>query len=299
MSQLQINALFQDGKLRPYTLPTDSKVGDLISLIESDTEVKIPKDRIVNVLYLGRFLDPSALFNTIEHSLQFTVNIFFRREKNFANNTETNSSIESQNPSGSQNDTNNQNTNQNSSTDLHGFDRLARMGLPPNQIQEVRQRFHLVMSTFNLSESERIEIEEEWFPALFNNIESTNGNFLSSFFASQLALLQSSQIGNYHSTRNQRSSNRSNHQNNGNLEEDTILDNLDLVSSQDRETSVNRSQDIENSQSWLPFCIGTLFGFIFGINWYIFIPMMHPNRSVLIGYLFGCGLYYMVKQMVR
>lgn len=253
MDQYQITALFQDGKSRLYQLNNDAKVSDLMHVIEKDDEVKIPKNRSLNILYLGRFLDPSTQINKIEQSTQFTVNCFFRANKNSTNNDES-VPLESE---------------------LRGFDRLSRMGYNPGQIRDFRENFHRFNSSLNLSENARIDLEEEWFPALFS------GDEVPQFFTPI----------NQNQNQNQ------------NQEDETegINQNNDFDMSPDSEVPFAQTptDTADSNPSWAPFFLGVVFGFVFRLNWYIFIPLMHPDRSILIGYLFGCGLFYLFVELSK
>lgn len=253
MAQYQITALFQDGKSRLYVLNNDAKVFDLINKIETDSEIKKPKDRTLNILYLGRFLDPSTRINDVENSQQFTVNCFFRAPKNHYGSDDA--------PLASE---------------LRGFDRLARMGYSPSQIRDFRENFHRFHSSLNYPENTRIEMEEEWFPALFSGDEAPQ------FFLPA-------------------NHNHNQDQNQNESEPDNINQNSDFDISPDSEVPFAQepTDNSDSSQSWTSFFLGVAFGFIFRLNWYIFIPMMLPDRSVLIGYLFGCGLFYMFAELSK
>lgn len=254
MTQYQITALFQDGKSRTYELNDDAKISDLIHDIENDKEVKIPNNRSLSILYLGRFLDPSTQINKIEHNSQFTVNCFFRAIKNSINNDNDNTPLESE---------------------LRGFDRLARMGYTPSQIRDFRENFHRFNSSSNLPENSRIDLEEEWFPALFS------GDEIPQFFTPL-------------------NQNQNPHHNNTN-DTEGVNQNTDFDISPDSEVPFAQTptDTADSEPSWGPFFLGVVFGFVFRLNWYIFIPLMHPDRSVLIGYLFGCGLFYMFVELSK
>lgn len=251
MGDYEISAQFQDGKVITYQLPNNSKVSDLIQQIQADKGVTIPTDRTVSVLYLGHFLDPADSFSKIEPNKTFTVNIFFRRPPNSV-------SFEP-GPLAS---------------DVRGFDRLRRAGYTDSQIIEFRQNFHNYHHSENQTADERIELEEEWLPALFSGGEDPQ------FFLP----------AQNRSARPDRSITLS-----------PLIRNLNVEDSPN--TEVPLIQQFENNQSesesWAPFIVGIFFGFLFKFGWYILIPLLIPNRSVLVGYLFGSCFSYLFQEMEK
>ena len=53
-------------------------------------------------------------------------------------------------------------------SELRGFDRLLRMNYSQNEISDLRHRFHSMHGTLDASGDARLELEEEWFPVIFN-----------------------------------------------------------------------------------------------------------------------------------
>ncbi|KAH0792521.1 DUF2407 C-terminal domain-containing protein [Histomonas meleagridis] len=58
--------------------------------------------------------------------------------------------------------------NEEEPVELKGFDRISRMGYSPELISTIRTNFHTMNGTLDESDETRLNIEEEWFPVIFN-----------------------------------------------------------------------------------------------------------------------------------
>jgi hypothetical protein len=102
-----------------------------------------PDDSSVILLYRGKILDEISLLFDIEPDLpEFTVHCFVRP-----------CSPSKPEPK----------------ADYCGFDRLLSMNYSTEQISRIRENFHTFQGTaLELSGQDRINIEDEWYPALFS-----------------------------------------------------------------------------------------------------------------------------------
>lgn len=152
---LQVTVLFVNGDRRMYEIPENSTVDELVSIILKDTTISIPIDKTVTILYLGRLLNGDDRFTDLEDFHEFTVNCFFRKK------SEKLAEIQVEEP------------------DLRGFERLSRLNYSADQIRSIRNQFHSINGSQNMTVSEQADIEEEWFPAIFDEV---TGNTLDDTF---------------------------------------------------------------------------------------------------------------------
>lgn len=151
--QFNITVLLQNGSSALFKIAKNDTVSKLKMLIEQSNEIEVPEGKSTNILYLGHILNDSSILSDVQKSSDndFTVNCFFKQ----------------QNPETQPEDAA---LNQNSD-DLHGFDRLSRMNYSQHQILSIRQQFHRMMNSNELTHEQQIDVEEEWLPALFNGNE--------------------------------------------------------------------------------------------------------------------------------
>lgn len=138
-----IRCLFQNGTSIACTVDEDSKISDLISKLEQTPDVKVPSGFQTSIIYRGKFLDRNEKISSIETMKEFSVQVYFRGNKQQQQPTDD-------------------------AREIKGFDRLSRMNYTPEQIRLIRTNFHLMNGSTGLSQEERIDLEEEWFPVIFN-----------------------------------------------------------------------------------------------------------------------------------
>jgi hypothetical protein len=126
-----------------FPVTASTTISDLIdSLGERGV---VPANRTAVLIYHGRILRPEETVCSLDSLDEFTVHALFRPNRTSADLSDG------------------------AATDLHGFDRLARMNYSPQQIAQLRDNFHAMRGTAQARGDERMEAEEEWFPVLFNN----------------------------------------------------------------------------------------------------------------------------------
>ena len=271
MSTLEITALFQDGKSRVYRLPAGSKVSDLTKQIDVDPEITIPPDRELRILYLGHFLDADSVLSAPDGCSQFSVNCFLRLAKSatFVDDDHTIHPIAPtfENEAGDVGV-------QRSDNVARGFDRLLSLNVSQSELNEMRDAFHRAYHTPSLQVQDRIAVEEDFMSVNQLDLEGVLMALrLLQFFNQPLAAIQ-------------QSAEPAPHNNNFDTESETPL-------------LSNRVNEPQANGSWKPFLAGIFFGFLFQFSWCTLIAVLHPNKSVLVGYLFGCGLFYMFQILMK
>ncbi|OHT01199.1 hypothetical protein TRFO_32092 [Tritrichomonas foetus] len=142
---LHITIIFTDGKKREFNLDASTtKVSDLIGLVHQDQTIIEPPNTTTIILYHGRICSPDDVLGDLESMDEFTVHCFFKVIK----------LAESQ---------------KGDNLDLRGFDRLQRLNYSPEQIARVRANFRAINGIDDQNEQDQIEIEDEWFPAIFSS----------------------------------------------------------------------------------------------------------------------------------
>lgn len=270
MNSPNINILFPTGITKNYKIKSDTTVNDLVGLIADDQTVEKPADRSIVVIYHGKILQSNQILSKIDTLSEFTVHIFFRKiiqNPNCFRNADNKDEVSAQSEQETLDITNSSvNRIENDlSEDLRGFDRLVRMNYTQRQIQKLRKRFHRLQNTENVDPEEQIDMEEEWFPVLFNtNVIGEDGSP-----ASIRALL--GQVENYDPHSNPL------------VTPNQVYEEGDLRVTQD--VNVEESQD--TSTSWGKFIIGIFIGLIFGFASFLFMAMFHHNKSMLAGIFIG------------
>jgi hypothetical protein len=108
--------------------------------VQSHAEVAIPPDSSVVLLYHGKILDYATELSQVEPLLpEFTVHCFFRSRPSEAKFSPQ-------------------------FREFRGFDRLLSLNYSREQVNLIRENFHRLQGT----DSDRFEIEDEWYPALFS-----------------------------------------------------------------------------------------------------------------------------------
>ncbi|EAX86901.1 hypothetical protein TVAG_099170 [Trichomonas vaginalis G3] len=143
---LKINVILPGDKHLQFNLQPQNTTKDLISMIKNDSNVQIPRNKILTLIYRGRILTGNEILSSFDSMTEFTIQGFYRNDPNSPNNNNEEIII----------------------NDLRGFDRLRRMNYTPEQIQEIRNSFHSTHQPEDGSQQSMIDLEEEWFPVLFN-----------------------------------------------------------------------------------------------------------------------------------
>lgn len=142
---LNITILLQDGKKKAVSLPATEAISSLISNIQNDPSIQVPPNTYPVILYHGKIADPASVIGNLETMDDFTVHCFFKIKK--AEEEQRKASLVD--------------------LDLRGFDRLQRLNYSQQQIERIRANFRLIHQEEDLSDSDQIEVEDEWFTALF------------------------------------------------------------------------------------------------------------------------------------
>ena len=79
---LEITVQFQDEERITYSLPMNSSISDLISMIKNDSRVSVPENSQINIMFLGHFLQESMKLKEIGVDSEYVVNCIFRTQKN-------------------------------------------------------------------------------------------------------------------------------------------------------------------------------------------------------------------------
>ena len=156
-----ITVLLQDGRTFLFDeVSPDIKISDFVDLILSSSRFSVPPNCHITLIYLGHLLSEDIKLRNIPNltTSVFTIHCIFRPNRNA--------------PQGENHDS------QGQYEELRGFDRLSRMNYTPEQIQRIRDQFHQLTRTSDLDREAQLSVEDEWFPALFNNNEDLPFNFI-------------------------------------------------------------------------------------------------------------------------
>lgn len=141
-----VHLLLPTGARVTYDITKKTTVSDIIARLSEDPSVTHPPDRTITLLYRGRILKPNRKIARLDSLDEFTVQVFYRAPRH-----REEAQPEAPLPS-----------------DLRGFDRLRRMNVPDSYIEQVRREFHEMNGTQNATAEERLALEEEWFPVIFD-----------------------------------------------------------------------------------------------------------------------------------
>ena len=141
---LHVSVIFTNGKRAEFSVDSSMKVQDFLDLIKKDQSIDDKPNSTISILYHGKIVDTGQILGDLDSMDEFSVHCFFRTIKN------TNKSQELDD------------------LDLKGFDRLQRMNYTTEQIATIRQNFRSLQGINQQNEDEMLEIEDEWFPALFS-----------------------------------------------------------------------------------------------------------------------------------
>ncbi|KAH0789445.1 DUF2407 C-terminal domain-containing protein [Histomonas meleagridis] len=229
-----IHVLLPTGNRVDFHPKQNSKVSDIIEMIQNDDSIKKPDNRTICIIYRGRILDKNEDVLKIDTYDEFTLHVFFRAKP--------------------------QDTKQEPlETELRGFDRLSRMSYSQEQIAEIRNNFHRLHGTSDASPEERIEVEEEWFPVIFNHENPLEDLRM---YIPNLNL---------------------NHQNH-----DT--DNIE------QNTEDLENDDQPSISPLLKFLVGFMMGIMFGICAVLFILISQNDTPSFLGLFAGIISHYALKQ---
>lgn len=143
---LNVTVLFTDGKRINVNIKALNTVKDLLASIQQDPSIIIPQNANPVILYHGKIVSQDEQLANLESMDDFTVHCFFKIIKLDENQDKTSTT----------------------DIDLRGFDRLQRLNYSREQIDRIRTNFrNIQQNEGEVSEEEQIEIEDEWFPALF------------------------------------------------------------------------------------------------------------------------------------
>ena len=138
-----INILLPNGKKLKFDIDNNLTVGNLIKQIELDSNVIIPQGRQISIIYGGKILENNQILSKIEKMEEFSVHVFYRP---LPGNPLITEEIH----------------------EIKGFDRLLRMNYSREQIEEFRHSFHLLHNSLSEPNNIQVDLEEEWFPVIFN-----------------------------------------------------------------------------------------------------------------------------------
>ena len=143
---ITIHVFLSTGYRRKYNMPLTSSISDLINQINLDSSVEKPADKVISVIYQGKVLQETQIIRDliIFQQDEISFHVFFRLPP----------------PPSDEPDIDLDN--------LRGFDRLQRMNYTHQQIADIRLNFHQLHGTADQTPEERVAIEEEWFPTIFN-----------------------------------------------------------------------------------------------------------------------------------
>lgn len=139
-----VHLMIPTGGRVTYDVTKDTTISDLIVRIRSDPAISNPPDRTISLIYRGRVLNEAEKVCEIDSLDEFTIHVFYRAVR----------SPEAPPPP--------------VNSELRGFDRLLRMNYSQNEISDLRHRFHSMHGTLDATGDARLELEEEWFPVIFN-----------------------------------------------------------------------------------------------------------------------------------
>lgn len=143
---INVTILFTDGKRLSVPIKASSTIGDLIAIIHQDSTITVPQNKNPIILYHGKIIPQDENLGNLESMDDFTVHCFFKVIR-LAEDQEKANAID---------------------LDLRGFDRLQRLNYSREQIDRIRANFRNIhRNEDEVTEEEQIEIEDEWFPALF------------------------------------------------------------------------------------------------------------------------------------
>jgi hypothetical protein len=161
--------------------------------------------------------------------------------------------------------------------DLHsrGFDRLGRVGYEPTQIQDIRNLFHRVNGTQIAPLERQLELEDEWVPAITlaeNPIAAIRVIALAAALNAQQTVTE---VRPLHPPA-------------------TYANDAEAPLLPQREGE----QVPEVKRSWLPFCIGALWGIGCG-NAIVCILgcILCCNARFALGFLVGIGMKIMIERL--
>jgi hypothetical protein len=137
-----VHILLPTGVRVTYEIAKATTVTDIIDLIKADSNVTKPPNRTICIIYHGHVLSGHEQITQLDTLDEFTLHLCFRGGAYAASDP---------------------------AVELRGFDRLARMNYSPDQIAEVRRDFHVTHGSTHAAPDDQIEMEEEWFPVIFNN----------------------------------------------------------------------------------------------------------------------------------
>ena len=138
-----IHLMLPTGARLTYDITRRTTVADVVARLSADPAVTHPPDRTIVLIYRGRVLKPRKRIAKLDTLDEFTIQVFYRAERE-APAAEA------------------------IGADLRGFDRLRRMNVSDSYIEDIRRRFHAVHGSQDAPPEQRIELEEEWFPVIFN-----------------------------------------------------------------------------------------------------------------------------------
>lgn len=137
---LAVTALFQDGSRSTYNMKPDDTTQDLVTAITSSRDLQMSEDQSLRLIAMGKILQPSDKLKQYAYTNELVVQCSIRKER--------------QETEGSQTEI------------VTGFDRLTRIGYTAEQIRELRRVFHSIHNTENSTQTEQLELEDEWVPAI-------------------------------------------------------------------------------------------------------------------------------------
>ena len=232
-----INLMFPTGERSQVQITKEMTVGDLIDQISNDPKLSHPPNRTIALIYLGRILNDSDVLSKMTTLNDFTIQVFYRAIPQ-ANRTTECPVI---------------------SSDLRGFDRLLRMDYSREQIAELQHNFHAMHGTLEASREEQIDIEEEWFPVIFNHENP----------------LQDLQIGQ-----------RRDRGNGQRTDENPLINNIH---------DGQFGDDALVGTQWVRFSIGAIAGALFGVGALVFMWLRFNDRPFVLGLFLGIGIHYVVE----
>ncbi|OHT01457.1 hypothetical protein TRFO_31723 [Tritrichomonas foetus] len=285
-TKYSIKVLLQNGTFTTFQVSPQTSIADLKDLITNSTEISIPDNHTISLIYLGHVLKNSqTVYQIAKSNLEFTIHCVLKQKRTKKSNknqlstnsnhsfqTSTNNSLSDNSFSTNQNgadgdiNTNAPESQNDDSGELRGFDRLLIMNYTREQIARIRRQFHQMTNTVGEPAEQQLAHEDEWFPALFNNDEPLN------LFG----------VNNPNRSVNQNDQQR----NSLNGLRQGREDEAPLVNDQQRTA-------IEYEESSVYYFVGFAAGFFFGIGIAIILPLFCREKKFLIGLSFGLSIHYL------
>lgn len=216
----------------------DDTTEDLITAITSSRDLQMSEGQSLRLIAMGKILQTSDKLKQYAYTNELVVQCSIRKER--------------------------QETEDSQTEIVTGFDRLTRIGYTAEQIRELRRVFHSIHNTENSTQTEQLELEDEWVPAI-----TLDGTAVTRMLQGSTQLLSES----FRFT-------PVSHTNTGNEDEAPLLAQEEAP----RPTGI---------MAWVPFFVGVVIGRAMGIKAAIISVFFIHTFNIgdfLIGVIFGWAI---------